>query len=175
MPGSGWDSQNLVNFAIGHFDDTMGEGLEADVVCHHDHGDLLAHVQIDQDFHDNVCATGVQIASRFIEQQNLGLVGDGSGDSDSLLLTTGQLVGEVIHALLEAHILQKLSGSVANLFTRELTLQLHGQFYVFQSGKGANQIEGLEDKTQLVQTNRGKKCISGRKLDSQPTDVDVAL
>ena len=117
LPGGRRYGQNLVDFAVCHFDDTVGESLEADVVRHHDHCDLFAHVQVDQNLHDDVSAAGVQITRRLVEQQDLGLVGNGSSDGDSLLLTTGKLIGEVVHALLEAHILQKLPCSVADLLT----------------------------------------------------------
>ena len=113
----GRSSQNLVNLTVGHFDDSVSECLESDIVSNHDHCDLLSHVEIDQNFHDNICATCVQITSRFIEEENLGLVGDGSRNGDSLLLATRELVREVVHSLFKTDILKQLSGSVANLLS----------------------------------------------------------
>ena len=95
----GRSSQNLVNLTVGHFDDSVSECLESDIVSNHDHCDLLSHVEIDQNFHDNICATSVQITSRFVKKENLGLVGDGSRNGDSLLLATRELVREVVHSL----------------------------------------------------------------------------
>ena len=83
----------------------MGEVFKSDIVRHHDHGDLLSHVEVDEDLHDNVCAASIQITCWLIKEQNLGLVRDGASNSHSLLLTTGQLVREMIHSLFEADIL----------------------------------------------------------------------
>ena len=95
----------------------MCECLEANIVRDHDHCNLLSHVEIDEDLHDDVSAASVQITSRFVKEKNLGLVRNGAGNSYSLLLSTGQLVGEVVHSLLQTDILEKLPRSVTNLFS----------------------------------------------------------
>ena len=56
LSGRGWRRDNLVNLAICHFNDTMGEGLETDVVSYHDHSYSIAHVQVNEDLHNNICA-----------------------------------------------------------------------------------------------------------------------
>ena len=153
LAGGGWRYLDLVHFAIGHFDDTMGEIFESDIVCHHDHGDLLPHVEVDEDLHDNVCAACIQITCWLIEEQNLGLVRDGASNSHSLLLTTGQLVREVIHSLFEADVLQELAGSVADLLSGKFSLELHRKLNVFERGERTNQVKGLENEAELVETN----------------------
>ena len=128
----------------------MGKVFESDIVRHHDHGNLLPHVEVDEDLHDNVCAACIQITCWLIEEQNLGLVRDGASNSHSLLLTTGQLVREVIHSLFEADVLQELAGSVADLLSGKFSLELHRKFNVFESSKRTNQVEGLENEAELV-------------------------
>ena len=98
--------EDFVNLTIGHFDHTMSKSLQSNIMSDHDHRDFLPHIQVDQDLHDDVSATRVQITSRFIEEQDLGLVRDRAGNRDTLLLTAGKLVGEVIHSLLQADILE---------------------------------------------------------------------
>ena len=131
----------------------MGEVFESNIVRHHDHGDLLSHVEVDKDLHDNVCAASIQITCWLIEKQNLGLVRDRASDSHSLLLTTRQLVREMIHSLFEADILKELAGSIADLLSGKFALELHGKFNVFERGERTNQVEGLENEAELVETN----------------------
>ena len=113
----------------------MGEVFESNIVRHHDHGDLLSHVEVDEDLHDNVCAASIQITCWLIKEQNLGLVRDGASNSHSLLLTTGQLVREMIHSLFEADILKELASSIADFLSGKFALELHGKFNVFESSE----------------------------------------
>ena len=131
----------------------MGEVFESNIVRHHDHGDLLSHVEVDKDLHDNVCAASIQITCWLIEKQNLGLVRDRASDSHSLLLTTRQLVREMIHSLFEADILKELASSIADLLSGKFSLELHGKFNVFERGERTNQVEGLENEAELVKTD----------------------
>ena len=131
----------------------MGEVFESNIVRHHDHGDLLSHVEVDKDLHDNVCAASIQITCWLIEKQNLGLVRDRASDSHSLLLTTRQLVREMIHSLFEADILKELASSIADFLSGKFSLELHGKFNVFERGERTNQVEGLENEAELVKTD----------------------
>ena len=72
----GWSLLDLVNLTIGHAHNSVCERLEADVVCYHDHRDLLLLVQVNENFHDDVCASCVEITCRLIEEQDFGLVGN---------------------------------------------------------------------------------------------------
>ena len=134
----------------------MREVFESDIVRHHDHGDPLPHVEVDEDLHDNVCAACIQITCRLVEEQNLGLVRDGASNSHSLLLTTGQLVREMIHSLFEADILQELAGSVPDFLSGKFALELHWKFNVFERGERTNQVEGLENEAELVEADGGQ-------------------
>ena len=78
---------NLVDFAIGHFNDTISEVLQTLVVSNHDHRDLLTHVQVNQNLHHDIGAPSVQVTSRLVKKQNFRLVGNRARNSNSLLLT----------------------------------------------------------------------------------------
>ena len=143
----------LVHFTVCHLDDTVGEVFETHIVSDHDHSDLFSHVEVDQNLHDNISASCVQVTSRLIQKQNFRLICDGASNCDSLLLTTRQLVREVVHAFAETDVLQKLTRTITNFLTRELTLKLHGKLHILESSEGANQVESLEDESKLVETN----------------------
>ena len=134
----------MIDFTVSHFDNSVSEVFKTHIVSNHDHGDLLSHVEVDKDLHDNVCAASIQITCWLIEKQNLGLVRDRASDSHSLLLTTRQLVREMIHSLFEADILKELAGSIADFLSRKFALELHGKFNIFECGERTDQIEGLE-------------------------------
>ena len=50
----------------------------------------------------------IEIAGRLISEEHLGLVGDGTGNRDALLLAARELRRAMVPALLEAERLQKL-------------------------------------------------------------------
>lgn len=81
----------------------------------------------------------------------------------------------MVHSLFKTDVLEKLAGSIADFFSRKFTLKLHWELNVFKSGEGADQVKGLENEAQLVQTDRGQQGVSGRELDSKSTDVDITL
>ena len=147
------DSLDLVDLSVSHLNNTVCKCFKTDVVRHHDHGNLLAHVQVNQDLHHNISASCVQVTRWLVEEEDLGLVGNRAGNRHTLLFATRELVGEMVHTLLETHVLQQLSGPLADLFTRELSLELHGKLNVFEGSKGADQVECLEDEAELVQSN----------------------
>ena len=88
LASCGWSLLDFVNLTIGHAYNSVCKRLKADIVCHHDHRDILLLVQVDQNLHHDVCASCVEITCRLIEEQYSGLVGDRTCDCDTLLLTT---------------------------------------------------------------------------------------
>lgn len=55
------DYLDLGHLAISHPDDSRREVLQADIVSHHYHRDLLAHVQVNQNLHHYISRTGVEV------------------------------------------------------------------------------------------------------------------
>ena len=76
MAGCGWSFLDLVNLAISHAHNSVCKRLEADIMCYHDHRDLLLLIQVDQNFHDDICASCVEITCWLIKKQDFGLVGN---------------------------------------------------------------------------------------------------
>ena len=74
--GLGRGCLDFVHLTVGHTHHTMGKCFETNVVSHHNHGDLFLHVEVDEDFHDNVSAAGIEITCWLIEEQDLWLVGN---------------------------------------------------------------------------------------------------
>ena len=75
------------------------------VVRDHDHGRAAA-VELDQELEDFVRRFRVQVAGRFVGQYDGGLVQEGAGDGDALLLAAGKLVGHLVGLGGHAHVVQ---------------------------------------------------------------------
>ncbi len=69
-----------------------------------DDDDRLAEIAIQrhQQRHDFLRRMGVQVAGRFVGQQQVGIGGQCPGDRHTLLLAAGEFVGPVVHAVRQA-------------------------------------------------------------------------
>src|SRR5690606_16940626 len=112
-------------------------------VSHHDHGHALFgklahHAQhISHQF-------GIEGGGRLVEQDRLGLHGQGARDRDALLLATRQLRRMRMLLVRQPHAGQQFATSLDSLRTR-LFLDIYGAFnHVFQRGTVGKQIEPLE-------------------------------
>ena len=104
------------------------------------------NVQVYQNLHHYVGAAGVEVTGGLIEQEDRGVIRDGSRDGDTLLLTTGQLVREMVETAAQAHLFKEGNSSLANLIPRKFTSQLHRQLHVLKGCQRANEVEGLKDE-----------------------------
>ena len=100
---------------MGVFDDVFDmPALDVDdAVCHifeggvvRDGDDELISFAGDvvKDFQDALARHIVERARGFVAEEKAGILGDGAGDGDALLLAAGELGGEVVHPVLEPHL-----------------------------------------------------------------------
>ena len=71
------------------------KGRDIRLMRHHDDGDALFAIQRAERLHNLVRISGIEIAGRFIRQQQARLVDQGAGDRDPLLLPARQLARRV--------------------------------------------------------------------------------
>ena len=83
-----WSGLDFVDLSISHSHNSVSKGFETDIVSNHNHSNLFFHVQVDKNFHDDVSAAGIEISCGLIEEQDLWLVGNGTSNRNTLLLTT---------------------------------------------------------------------------------------
>jgi hypothetical protein len=83
----------------------------------------------------------IEIAGGFVGQDKPGTIGQGSGDGDALLLTDGELTGQMVEMVGQAHVGEQIDGPGAIV----TGAKGQGEFDVLESGEGLEQIEGLED------------------------------
>ena len=132
------------DYAAVHEHDLVGDFAgEADFVGHAHHG----HTFLGQGTHDVehfAHQFGVKGGGRLIEEHDLRLHGQSTGNGHALLLTTRQLGGVIVHAIAQTDALKLGHGQVTGGF---LGLVLHvdrGFHHVFQRGHVREQVEALE-------------------------------
>ena len=112
----------------------------------HDHRDLLMDVQVYQNLHHYIGTASVEVTGGLVQQKDRGVIRDGSRDGDTLLLSSGQLVREMVETAAQAHLFKEGNCTLTNLIPRKFTSQLHGQLHVLKGCQGSNEVKSLKDE-----------------------------
>ena len=131
-------------------DDPVGHGAEGLVVGDDDHGHAAAPGGVLQQLQNGLAGPVVQGAGGLVAQQQARVFGQGPGDGHPLLLPAGELRGEVLQPVGQAHLLQHLPGVQGVL--AELGRDLH----VLQRREVGDQVVKLEDKAHLRAAEGGQ-------------------
>ena len=87
----------------------------------HDHRDLLVNVQVYQNLHHYIGTAGVEVTGRLVEQEDRGVIRNGSSDSDTLLLTPRQLIREMVETAAQPYLFKEGNSTFSNLIPRKFT------------------------------------------------------
>ena len=106
-------------------------------------------VERPEERHDLFSGRLIERAGRLIRQQNTWIVDQRPGNRDSLLLPAGQFGGPVVRPVRQSHRRQMMHRPLPPLACS------HGgvgqrQLDILQRGMGREQVEALEDETQLT-------------------------
>ena len=105
-----------------------------------------------EDVHDDALVLLVEIARRFVAEQDARRVDQRAGNADALLLAAGKLRGQVMGALSQTDFFQRFHG----LFFVGHAVVILRDHDVFERGKIADQMELLEDQADLVAADLGQ-------------------
>src|SRR5690606_29659601 len=94
---------------------------------------------------------GVQVTSRLIGKDQLRIIDYRTGNGNTLLLTTGKLLWEVITAVHNLNFLQYLFHAFLTFCGRDIGVDQR-KFHVFKYGQFIDQVETLEYKSNIVLT-----------------------
>ena len=112
-----------------------------------------------EDLHDLLAGDAVEVAGRLVGQEDAGLVHQRTGDGHPLALAAGELVGPVVHAVGQAHPLQRRRGPVAALPPAHAGVHQR-QLHVVQRGGPGQQVEGLEHEADLAVPYPGERVVA---------------
>jgi hypothetical protein len=155
LSGCGGDGGGFEEFAFVEVDEAGGGGRAVGVVGDHEDGFVELAIQALKKFEDVFGALGVEVAGRFVGEDEVGVGDDGAGDGDALFLAAGELAGEVVHAVFEANEFEGGGGVFFALLAGEGG-ELEGEFDVFEGGENGDEVEGLEDEAEVVISPAGE-------------------
>lgn len=122
-------------------------------VGHHNDGRTFL-VELAEEIHDLLTVLGVQVTCRLIGEDQLRTCDHGTGDGDSLLLTSGKLLREVLGSVADGHSLHNLGDLLLTLGRgdvqvpqRKLDVLIDIQFI--------DQVEALEHESDVALTELG--------------------
>lgn len=140
--------------AIFHADDAFCMTSDVGLVGDHDDG-LAVVVELLEEGEDFLAGGGVEVARGFIGEEDGGVCDECAGDSDALLLSAGELIGLVFHAVGEADGLE--GGSCAFCAVPPAVAGIdEWEFDVFEGGESGHEFEGLEDKPDAFVADAGE-------------------
>ena len=111
------------------------------------HGHVLGG-EVADDLQDLAGQLGVEGGGGLVEEQDLRLHGQRTGDGHALLLTAGELVGVGILAVGKAHLLEQLPCVGVDLVLRALLDQNRGLGDVLQHGIVGEEVEVLKHQAE---------------------------
>ena len=92
----------------------------------HDHHRAALSIQFAEDGHDLVAGLAIQISGWFVSQDNGGFIDKGTGDGDTLTLTTRKLIWFVVHSVAFA---KGLDGRYVDISSDDFNISLNVSAY----------------------------------------------
>jgi hypothetical protein len=110
------------------------------VIVRDDNNSFALRIQFVEHLQNLGAAFGVEISGGFIGQNNQRVVGQRTGNGDSLLLAAGQLKRAVMHAVGQSHAFSQHEGTLTPLMLGNLLI-VHGNLDIFEDVELADEIE----------------------------------
>ena len=143
--GAGFDEAALVE----DVDGVGGLAGEAHGVGGDEHGEAVAG-EVGEDGEDFGGHAGVEGACGFVEEDALGLHGEGAGDGDALLLAAGEGAGHGVEFVEEADAVEEGAGAGFGLLGGEFQDLDGGEGDVFEDAEVGEEVEALEDHAEIA-------------------------
>ena len=100
----------------------------------------------------------IEITRRFVGEDHQGIVDEGAGDGNALLLAAGKFEGFVVEAILQADASGQLRGDLATLLFGPI-LVIEGDFDILEDGQLLDKIVGLENEPEPSAAHGGKGVV----------------
>jgi hypothetical protein len=139
-------------------DDAAGAlGTDVGVVGDDDDGGVFS-VEFVEHFEDGFAGFGVEVAGGFVGKEEDGVVHEGAGDGDALLLAAGEFDGAVVAAVVEADHVAEFAGALAADGGFDALVE-EGDFEVFEDGELGDEVKVLEDETEAFAAEFGELVV----------------
>src|SRR4029450_6441792 len=113
---------------------------------------VSALIQVFEERHDFIAGFRIQIASRFIRQDDGWIVYQSPRDRDPLALTARKLVRLMMQSITESHLPQHVRGALPTGFRIDASVNQR-ELYIPQAVSARKKIESLKDKPDLAIAN----------------------
>ena len=110
---------------------------------HDDDGILILAVDLLDQFQDLLGGFIIQSPRRLIAQQNVGVLDDGSAYSRSLLLSSGNLIGQLVFMIPKSQHVKQF------VYIKRRVAQISAYFDVLLHGEVADKVVLLKDVSQM--------------------------
>ena len=108
-----------------------------------------------KEFHDLPAKPAVERGGGFIGEDEAGLIGQGAGDGDALLLAAGEGVGKIVGTRADAEVVEQLQSTLA-CGLRSGVVDFQGDLHIFQRAEERNEIGLLKNKTEVLPAKRAQ-------------------
>ncbi len=137
------------NLAIVHAGNAVCVRKDTVVMCDDDHGAVRRARDFAEKIEHDLAVARIQCGGGFVTNDQWRLMDQGAGDGNALLLAAGEFVGALFPTVPEADLLKNftraLDGDAVGI---SLNQQRHA--HVFGNGKRGDEIELLENKTDVL-------------------------
>lgn len=116
-------------------------------------------VELAEKLQDRLASLRVERAGRFVSKDDLRLVDEGAGDGDALGLTTGKLARSVLQTVAESDGFNGAQGAFAAFLAADVGVD-HRQLYVLENVEPRQQVERLENETDLLVADAGELVVA---------------
>ena len=153
-------------------DDARGLACLFLVVGDHNDGPSVVAVESVEDVHDLGAHLGVKVARRLVGQDDFRVADDGPRDGHALTLSAGELRGEVLHAVAQAHPGEHFLGGAAAFLRGDVAVE-ERQLHVVKHAERGDEVEALEDEAERA-VAEGSELLVLHAAGLLPVNLDAA-
>ena len=147
---------------IGEPDHALHTLGQHQIVGHQYDGRSGFTVQFFEERDNRGAGRAIEIPGGLVGEQNPRLIHEGPRNCHALLLSAGELGGEVVQAVAQSHAPQQLAGTLR--CARDST-QFQRHLYILDSRERGNELKRLEDEAHLRATKLGSLVLThGREF-----------
>ena len=140
------------NLPTGQRDLSCASGGDAHVMGDDNQGRAKLVVEFEQQVDDRFGGSRVEIAGRFVGEQNIGRGAKRAGQGDALLLAAGELTREMLHSVGEANSFEHCARCIRCVWQ---IFQFKREHDIFKRSETGDEMECLEHEAYVAPTQPG--------------------